>query len=390
MAKQEVLIDVSRLIGRLSQLRLPTGVDRVCQAYVAHWAERAQAVVQHGRFRRIVPVRASRQLFDLMLSAPDSRFRREATRVLARACIPPWPSQDGRNRVYFNLGHTGLEKPGFAAWIRRARVRPVFVVHDLIPITHPEFCRPGEGQRHEQRMRSVLQHASGVVANSQHTLEALRRFAAERTWRMPTAQAAHLAGSADISSGLADAGPPVSAPYFVVLGTIEPRKNHILLLQVWRRLIETHGESAPRLVIIGQRGWECENVVDLLERSELLKSHVIELAHCDDAALSRYLQHARALLFPSFAEGYGMPLVEALTVGVPVIASDLAVFREVAGAVPDYLSAIDGLGWAKAIEDYARPFSARRETQKQRMAHFAAPTWHGHFEHVHALLERLP
>lgn len=64
--------------------------------------------------------------------------------------------------------------------------------------------------------------------------------------------------------------------YFVVLGTIEPRKNHLLLLQVWRQLIEELGLAAPRLVIIGQRGWECEQVVDLLDRCEVLRGVVLE------------------------------------------------------------------------------------------------------------------
>src|SRR5580698_988440 len=99
----------------------------------------------------------------------------------------------------------------------------------------------------------------------------------------------------------------ISEPYFVILGTIEPRKNHWLLLQVWRRLVERLGDRTPRLVVIGQRGWECENAVDMLERCEELRGVVTELPACPDVELTSYLRHARALLFPSFAEGYGMP-----------------------------------------------------------------------------------
>ena len=64
---------------------------------------------------------------------------------------------------------------------------------------------------------------------------------------------------------------PYCPPYFVVLGTIEPRKNHNLLFRVWRKLVEDMGDRAPRLVLIGRRGWECENAVDILERSEILR-----------------------------------------------------------------------------------------------------------------------
>jgi len=144
----------------------------------------------------------------------------------------------------------------------------------------------------------------------------------------------------------------MTAPYFVVLSTIEPRKNHWFLLQMWRRLVETMGDSAPRLVIIGQRGWECENVAYMLERSEKLKGFVFEYSNCTDEELATYLHHAQALLFPSFAEGYGMPLVEALAFGVPVIASDLPVFREVAGEIPEYVDPLDGKRWAELVKEY--------------------------------------
>jgi glycosyltransferase involved in cell wall biosynthesis len=174
-----------------------------------------------------------------------------------------------------------------------------------------------------------------------------------------------------------------------MLGTIEPRKNHWLMLQLWRQLIERLGEHAPRLVIIGQRGWECENVVDLLERCESLKGFVFEYSVCSDADLGTWLHHAQALLFPSFSEGYGMPLIEALVQRVPVIASDLPVFREIAGVIPEYIDPLDGKRWSELIQEYALVESPARRSQRQRMEKFVAPTWDMHFEKVEALMERV-
>jgi glycosyltransferase involved in cell wall biosynthesis len=173
------------------------------------------------------------------------------------------------------------------------------------------------------------------------------------------------------------------------LGTIEPRKNHVLLLTLWRELVARWGQDAPHLVVIGQRGWECENVVDLLERCEALRGWVHEVPDCPDAELARYLRHAQALLFPSFTEGYGMPLAEALQSGTPVLASALPVFREIAGDVPEYLSPLDGLGWLHAIEAYASPDSPRRQAQLQRMQTLVLPTWDQHFAQVQTLLKQL-
>ena len=184
-------------------------------------------------------------------------------------------------------------------------------------------------------------------------------------------------------------GRPLERPYFVVLGTIEPRKNHLLLLHVWRQLVAEMGEAAPRLVVIGQRGWECEQVVDLLDRCTALREHVIELPRCDDQELATWLAHAQALLFPSFIEGFGMPLVEALTLRVPVIASDLPVFREIAGDIPHYLDPLDGPGWRRAVLDFADPDSAERKIQRARMGGYAPPTWGQHFDVVDDMLEKI-
>ena len=83
-----------------------------------------------------------------------------------------------------------------------------------------------------------------------------------------------------------------------------------------------------------------------------------------------------------------MPLVEALAAGVPVLASDLPAFREVARDVPEYLDPLDGLGWIRAIDDYVHTNGARRRAQLARMVGWQAPTWKAHFDQVHALMRR--
>jgi glycosyltransferase involved in cell wall biosynthesis len=382
-----LLIDISRLVVRTARGRLPTGVDRVCLAYVAQFGSRAQAVIQKGGWRRIIPFRESQELFAL-LQNPQSRFVLKAAQVIAKACLPPWPSQDAKGRIYFNPGHSGLDDRGMPGWLRRTRQRPVFMVHDLIPLTNPEFCRPGERQRHIARLSTVLEAGAGVLTNSKVTLEQLQQFADASALPLPPVAVAPLAPAALSLSP--DATPPMGEPYFVILGTIEPRKNHLLLLNLWRQFVSEMGDRAPHLVVIGQRGWECDEILNMLERCAAgPRAKVHELPACPDAELARYLCHARALLFPSFAEGYGIPLVEALMLGTPVIASDLPVFHEIAGDIPDYLDPHDSHGWARAIREYAQPGSAQRNAQLERLAGFETPTWADHFKCVEALLERL-
>jgi glycosyltransferase involved in cell wall biosynthesis len=226
-----------------------------------------------------------------------------------------------------------------------------------------------------------------VIGNSKATLDDLRDLAALESRPSPPALAALLGSDALPSPAPAQARPQRAT--FVILGTIEARKNHLMLLQVWRRLVRRLGKDAPRLLVIGQRGWECEQALDLLDRSQLLDDSVTEIGRCDDATLASHLSQASALLFPSLAEGYGLPLVEALRVGVPVIASDQPVFREIAGDVPEYLDPLDGPAWERTILAYAEESSRLRQEQLKRLSGYRAPTWDDHFAAVSSWMATL-
>ena len=229
-------------------------------------------------------------------------------------------------------------------------------------------------------MHTVLDTAAGVIGNSQATIVHLGEFAQIEGRSFPPAMAALLGSDALPSPAATD--PTPERAKFVILGTIEARKNPLMLLQIWRRLVGRLGTDAPQLLVIGQRGWECEQVLDLLDRSELLNDCVTEIGPCDDATLVGHLSQARALLFPSLAEGYGLPLVEALRAGVPVIASDQPVFREIAGDIPEYLDPLDAPAWERTILSYAEDGSDARKKQLEGLAGYSAPTWNDHFAAV--------
>jgi len=370
-----ILLDVTRLVWRRWAGRHPTGIDRVCLAYLSHFGARAQAVVQHRRFRRIFDARGSARMFEL-LAEPPKNFRAAFVRECARQLLPA--ERPGNGRLYLNIGHTGLDSDGFRNWVEKTDVRPVYFVHDLIPVTHPHFCRVGEALRHRGRMRTVLTTAAGVIANSQATIDELADFADRNGLPFPPSLAAWLGAPAFSKPANVETGPPT----FVALGTIEARKNHLLLLRIWSKLVAKLGEKAPRLLIIGQRGWEADEVFRILDGNQALRGHVVELKGCSDRETAQLLASARALLFPSKAEGYGLPLIEALALGTPAIASDLQAFREIGQGVPLLLDPADETAWEAAILDFAQPKSAARAEQVRRLENFQAPTWETHFRLV--------
>jgi glycosyltransferase involved in cell wall biosynthesis len=383
--KSDVLIDVTRLVDRLMQGRQPTGVDRVSLAYVQHYAERARGVIRYAGRWIILSRRDSERLFLWLLAPPDG-FAWKVRLLVARYLIMPSGVGCVRSSIIFNTGHAGLDTPDYGHRLDRYGFKLVSFLHDLIPLTHPEYSRAGEWENHERRLRTALTKGKRIIVNSRETSLAVERFAGQKHLPVPPMAVAPL-GQADLPFGRPQ--PPLSGPYFVTVGTIEPRKNHAMLLHVWRSLVEEFGEAAPRLVVVGQLGWECENVLDLLERCEALKPFVTWRSTCDDAELSSWLRHAQALLFPSFVEGYGLPLVEALASGVPVIASNLPIFREVAADIPDYVDPLDGPGWQSLVLEYAGLNSRGRKAQLARMSAFRAPSWKDHFEIVDAFVKGL-
>lgn len=388
----EIILDLSRLLSR-SLHAMPTGIDRVELVYARQLLAlapdqlRFAAVNPFGIYGRL-PREAVLRFLDeteARWANPASASRRTLTiaagRTLARLAPRPVPKRgEGIRRYYVQASPHHLHQPErVRAKLRAEQARFICLVHDLIPIEFPEYARPNGAATHRLRVETMASLASGLIANSQATADSMARFLAGAT-QLPI-RVAHL-GCDPLPAG-GNIPLPIPQPYFVVLSTIEPRKNHLLLLHIWRRMVETLGpERTPHLAIVGRRGWENENVLDMLERCEAIRSHVHELAGLSDRGVSNLLHNARALLLPSFAEGYGMPVTEALMAGTPAICSNLPALREAGGIVPDFIDPLDGPAWTAAILDYVSDASEARHRQIERLRDWTPPGWGAHIATV--------
>ncbi len=402
-----VVLDISRLLSSAWR-GYPSGIDRVEFAYARHWRmanETACSFVAQtpwGGFA-LIPRAVATALLDALAGSlaegmakgpAHQRARHQALALHARlatgigraALLARIRARPGS--IFLLVSHKSLEQEAPIQALRDAGARFVPLIHDLIPITHPEYNRPRQSEAHFRRMIVTGNMADAIIVNSAATGAAVTHHLMGLGMAPPRITVAPLGFDLPPAATIPPSPKP-ETPYFVMLGTIEPRKNHTMLLTLWRDMWETIGPGAPRLVILGRRGWDNEPVFRMLDRCGGYGGLVEERGQVSDGVIASVLGGARALLFPSFAEGYGIPLVEALTLGVPAICSDIPALVEVGDGVPEHIHPLDGAAWRRAVLDYASDRSAARAAQLARLGAWRRPDWSSHFEITDTLLGSL-
>lgn len=210
-------------------------------------------------------------------------------------------------------------------------------VHDVLPITNPEWFTEGTPRLFRGWVEMFLGRASGVIGNSQATLDALTRVATEFGWPLRDGQrqcVAHLGADFHDHSLAPPVRPQLAAlangaPLLITVGTLEPRKNVGYALDLFDRLVAADGSL--RWLIVGSEGWMEEHTATRVRRHAALGRQLFWFEDLTDRELHWLYSNATALVALSKFEGFGLPLVEARLGGASVVASDISVFREVLG-----------------------------------------------------------
>lgn len=252
-----------------------------------------------------------------------------------------------------------------AAQARSQGARVVLMVHDLIPIRHPEFCPPLFTEVFRQWLVRMLGCCDMVICNSAATEADLLAWCRETKLTPP--RSGHFRLGCDLSKATGGKVREVlaafmssSVPVFAAVGTIEPRKNYPMLLSTFERL--WRDGVAAHLVIAGRATAEERGFVERLRQHAERGAKLLTLLDASDQELEYLYAHARALVLPSLAEGFGLPLVEARSRGCAVIANDLAPFSELAdeGVYLYESNSVDHL--TKLLVDHASSANVNRSS----------------------------
>jgi glycosyltransferase involved in cell wall biosynthesis len=394
------LLDISRLLSRAGR-RVFTGIDRVEYAYLRHLLalpDPLWGLARHsGGFalvgREGLAALARRFAQDEPWGPPDLRARlrlrqplpRQRAESDLRRLSEGRAGQGGLARLlaerlppgtaYLNTGHANLAPEVMAAVRAVPGARIAVLLHDTIPLDHPEFCREGTTAAFAAKLAAAAGADLLILTTAAAAAAAVPHL--ERAGRVPPMLVAGLG----VERPAADpaALPPAldpARPLFVALGTIEPRKNHALLFDLWPRIGEVPG---PQLLVAGARGWAGADVMARLDALTAAPgAPVVEAPGLSDGAVAAALDRAAALVFPSLAEGFGLPPLEAAARGCPVLCTPLAATRELLADYPVYADPGDRYQWLEGVRALAR--AARTGAPRPRPR--AAPGWEAHFNAV--------
>jgi glycosyltransferase involved in cell wall biosynthesis len=261
---------------------------------------------------------------------------------------------------------------------RRTGFRFVLLCFDIIPLMFPQFYKAADVAIHRDYCHIAFPLADLVVFNSNTVAADVRAYCEANGLALGTTAVSTL--GADIRPATTNAPLPAGLEpdrYALLVSTIEPRKGHRMIYEVWLALLEAGVPQRTRfkLVFAGRIGWMVDDLVEGLRRDPRLAGTIEILTDADDDEIAALYRHAAFCLYPSRYEGYGLPVIESFFHGKAVLASTGGAVPEVVGAFSPCLDPEDGAGWLDMLRLWIEKPEARSPYVERIRTSFHPPTW---------------
>ena len=381
MIKSKIIVDISHIIGWQGNL---TGIERVEYHLIEHYFHNTEAEFIYWDRQSSVFVAADREQVKTLVIDRTSETELQNQQVSTKAL----------NRFHKHVKKL-VGKSVNAANIDQATViilaglwdvdnyieglkqlaqnnSLVHVVYDMIPLVTPGYVVDFLPSIFEKYFYSVLPVCKAVLAISKSSAEDTRQVLLDKGLKVPAIDSFQL--GSDITRAQGSQAPKgVQKAFILSVGTLEARKNHTLLYYAYKELL-SQGKKLPQLVIAGRSGWLTENLQYLLAHDPDVKDYILVTGSVTDAELTWLYEHCRFTVFPSFYEGWGLPVVESLAHGKVTLSANTSSLPEAGGNYADYFSPLSTDELTKLIVAYLDDAKlAKREAQIK--GHDQTITW---------------
>ena len=234
-------------------------------------------------------------------------------------------------------------------------LRPVLTIHDLIPIRFPHFFGNETNHIVEQIVKSLPQSGFAICVSEATKADFLdyTGFAENQVFVTPLAADPDIffqcKDKALIHNTLQQYQIPTEQPYLLSLATLEPRKNTEQVIKSFVQLVQQEAIQDLNLVLVGTKGWDFDRIFEAIDHAGQYRSRIFVTGYVPDTHLSPLYSGALAFVYPSFAEGFGLPPLEAMQCGLPVITSDTTSLPEVVGTAGIVVPPTDGEALCQAM-----------------------------------------
>lgn len=265
---------------------------------------------------------------------------------------------------------------------RTSDLRIGVYIHDIMPIRRPELVSNDNGAADFRRfIDTMIGCADWMCVSSRFVGQDLTAYVRESGGRKIPVH--HVPLCADLAERVAPRLSPrlrsLDLPangYVLYVSTLNPRKNHTGIYWLWRRLFEELGEATPPLVLAGQRGWNDHDIFDLMSRDpKMWERHIRFVEGPSDAELVQLYRDCAFTVYPSYHEGWGLPITESLSFGKPCVAGDNTSLREAGQGLAIHVDDLDGPGWLAAIKRLALDARHRSDSSAQITARYKPRGW---------------
>ncbi|MEA3479355.1 MAG: glycosyltransferase family 1 protein [Bacteroidota bacterium] len=282
-----------------------------------------------------------------------------------------------------------VEPAHFGPFNLPSRIKRVTVIHDLTPIKYPHFHRFHSQFLQRIFLKGILKRASLIIANSRSTYKDIIEY-------LPSTEqkAEYIYLGKDpifintLNEDLLNDLYGIDYPYCLYIGTIEPRKNLLTLLKAFEILKKEH-KSNLHLVIGGQVGWRSEDFFKELDNHPF-RDDINLMGYIPREIMPLIYSHARVFVFPSLYEGFGMPVLEAMSCGTPCIVADNSSLPEVGGLAADTFEPKDFRALAGLIQGFESNDAFRKERSDLAMEQASQFSWDNYVKEFDLLMTNLP